>query len=463
MEKLLISFQNQNIQLGAGKWIFQRAQRMRFEWLALLGFKRLTLPGDQAWVALPEIARLPGWKGGKLSHIGTNVGRYLQSPELSGSQLISARTRWAGPYRLNPVALSVHFDVPLAEVRQRLQLHPQPASATKRDALIRYSGLYVRARWLLFQGFLTPRHTDSTGDNAQEKLMRMAFDRSYGSTMRLLACLTAVEVLYRLGQIRAARRTLLENKHLVRGTPDPSLKARFYSELAWAYQRASTGRKSDRAVEAALSKANFYAENCGDRLALGQVAFRKGLYLTKKRLLKEAADELVLALEAFLITGNYDSVQATCGNIGSVIHRLGPVYYPEARRWLLLSIAIARLMKLGRDDAHAEMILGKIYLEQQKKARSRWLLQRAERVAERAGNRINLGDVKMVWGLWLQRFGTRKQLVDTLADALRLFRSLKEFDAAQKEHYMATKFPDVWPKVLELVGSHGLAVGPRTS
>jgi hypothetical protein len=162
----------------------------------------------------------------------------------------------------------------------------------------------------------------------------------------------------------------------------------------------------------------------------------------------EAVHELVLALEAFLITADYDHVQATCGNIGSVLHRLGPQAYAEARRWLLLSMGIARLMNLGRDDAHAEMILGKIHLENDKKFRSQWLLQRAERIAKYAGNRINLADVKMVWGLWHQRFGTREELVNALVSALRIFRSLKEFDTAQKEHYMKSCFPDVWPDVI---------------
>jgi tetratricopeptide (TPR) repeat protein len=458
MGNILISFKDQNVGLGGGRWLFKRSQTMRFEWLALLGFKRLTAPGDQAWVTLQEIARLPSWKGRKASHIGTNVGRYLQSPELSATRLVSEQTKWAGPYRLAPDALAVEFDLPLAEVRQRLRLDLRPPSATERLAMIRYTGLYVRARWLGFKGFLNRGSTGSTGDTAYEKLMRMADDRSYGSTLRLLACLSAVEVQYRLGQIRAARRTLVDNAYLVRGTPDASLKARYYLELAWAHQRSSTGKLSDRRVGAALGKANFYAENCGDRASLGQLAFRRSGYLTKRRRLLEAVSELVHALEAFLITANYDYVQATCGNLGSVLHRIGPTSYSEARRWLLLGITIARLMNMGRDDAHGEMILAKIYLESGKKAKSERLLQRAQRIADRAGNRINLADVHMVWGLWQQRFGNPKGQIEALVNALRIFRNLKEFDTAQKEHYMAARFPDVWPKVLELVGDSSISL-----
>ncbi len=452
MTRLVLSFEKQNLRLG-NDWLFKRTQVMRFEWLALLGVKRLMAPGDQASVTLEEIARLPSWKGKNRRHVGTNIGRYLQSLERQCPELVSAETRWAGPYRLNLNALSVSFDIQPSEVRRRLQLRPLTSSATKRDVLLRYVGSYVRARWLLFRGFLIDSTPGNNRDTAYERLMRMAANRSYGSTLRLLACLAAVEVLYRLGRIQAGRLTLLDNTNLVRATPDLALKARFYIKLAWAHQRGSTGKRSDRGVEAALAKANSFAERSGDRAALGQLAARAGGYLTKKRRHLEAVNEMVLALEAFLITADYDNVQATCGNIGSVLHRLGPRAYAEARRWLLLSIGIAKLMNLGRDDAHAEMILGKIYLETDKKVRSQRLLHRAERIAKRAGNRINLADINMVWGLWHQRFGSRRKLVDALVNALSIFRSLKEFDTAQKEKYMESSFPDVWPDVIASVNN----------
>lgn len=454
MAKLLISFEKQNVRLGAGQWLFEKRRAMRFQWLAFLAFKRLTVPGDQAWVTLEEIARLPGWSGRSRHHVATNVGRYLKSLERTRFQLVTERTRWAGPYRLNADALSVSFDIPLFEVRRRLLLRPLPVSATNRDKLIGFTFSYARAQWLYFRGRLSfPRQEEKPRYSAYDRLTGIAGDRSYGTTLRLLACLSAVDVLYRFGRFRAARRTLLGNIRLLHRTQDLSLKARFYLKLAWAYQRASTSRRSDRAVEDALRRASSYAENSGDRDSLGLLAHRTGGYLTKKRRYLEAVGQYSLALEAYLITGNYDMVQATCGNLGSAMHRLGPQYYPEVRRWLLLSLAIARWMRLGRDDAHAEMILGKIYIENGERNRSRRLLKRAERVATLAGNRVNLADIKMVSGFWYQRFGTRKELINTLVSALNIFRSLTEFDTAQKEKYMELSFPEVWPLVMASAGS----------
>lgn len=422
---------------------------MRFEWIALMAYKRITLPGDQAWVRLEEIARLPSW-GGKSRHdTSTNVGRYLQSAELKRFPLVIAQTKWSGPYRLKADALSVEFDLPLSEIRKRLQIRPQPASVARREALLEFTYSFARAQWLVFQGRLEQRKLRNTArDNAYERLMRMAEEGAYTPTLQLLALLSAVDILFRLGRFQAARRTLIHYRHRLRRVEDSSLKARFHLKLAWAFQRGSSGIRSDRAVEAALESATFLAQNSGDRATLGLLARRTAGYRTKKGLHIEAVNQLVLALEADLITGNYDSVQITCGDIGSVVHRLGPKYYDEARQWLLLSIAVARMMKLGRDDAHAEMILAKIYAERGRRFCSRWLLERAERIAERAGNRVNLADVKMVWGFWYERFGTRRQQIETLVGALAIFRHLSEFDARQKERYMERSFPTIWQDVV---------------
>jgi len=450
MAKLLISFEMKNIRLHTGRWLFTRAWPMRFEWIALMAYKRLTLPGDQTWVGLDEIARLPSW-GGKSRHdTGTNIGRYLQSKEIMRSSLVTARNKWSGPYRLHGDAFSIAFDIPVWEVRTRLHLHPQPASAARREAFFKFTASFARAQWLFFHGRLDRKDPkDKSGKNAYETLMRMAENRLFTPSLRLLALLSAVDVMFRLGRFKAARGTLLSRQQRALRVDDSSLKARFHLKLAWTYQRGSSGIRSDHAVDVALQKANFHAQDSGDRATLGLLAHRTALHMTKKGLHNEAINQLLLALEADLITGNFDNVQAVCGNIGSIVHRLGLKYYDEARKWLLLSMAIAHMMKVGRDDAHAEMILGKIYVERGNRFRSRWLLQRAKRLAERAGNRVNLADVKMVWGFWCERFGTREQLVETLRSALRDFRKLSEFDVRQKAKYMERRFPVVWQEVTE--------------
>jgi hypothetical protein len=178
------------------------------------------------------------------------------------------------------------------------------------------------------------------------------------------------------------------------------------------------------------------------------------MYLTKKGHHLEAINQLLQALQAYLLTENYEGVEACCANIGSFVHRLGEEYYAEARRWLLTGIAISRWMRIGLDGAHGEMIMGKLYIEggRQPGLAFRWL-KRAERIAERAGNQVSLADVKMVWAFWHQQFGSRVDEIDNLIQALRMFRKLRKFDCKQKELYMAHKFPEVWQEVVRIVNT----------
>lgn len=448
MPRVFISFTESNVRLRRGGWLFKRQWPQRFEWIALLAYKRSSLPADQAWVELDEIGRLPSW-GGKSRHdTSTYVGRYLHSPELRRNRIVDALTKWSGPYRLSADQLSIEFDVPAWEIPNRLQLRPQPSSGAQRAALQRFAHSFARAQWLFFRGRIARESPRDRRLNAYELLMRMTRDRSYAPTLQFLALLAAVDVLFRLGRFRAARDTLMTNQGRLRDVGDYALRARFYIKLAWAHQRGSTGKRSDYGTEASLHKADFHAQKSGDRATLGMLAHRMGGYRTKKGFHEEAIHYMTLALEADLITGNYDSLQSNCGNIGSIVHRLGPNHYDEARRWLLLSIAIARMMRVGGDDAHAETILAKIYIELGKPFHSRWMLERAERIARRAGNRVNWGDTKMIWGFWHERFGTRKDQIAALADAFNIFRSMSEFDTRQKARYMERSFPKAWDEVV---------------
>lgn len=456
MAKLLFSFEERNVRLGDGTWLFPRRHEMRFEWLALLAYKRITTPDDQTSVKVDDVARLPSWTGRDRRHIANNIGRYLRSAELAAHDLVSASAVWSGPYRLNASAVDIAFDIPAQEVRRKLQVRERLTSQTKRNNLLRFTGRFVRGHWLVFRGRLRRGGgTTAKGDTAYNLFTDLIRDRAYSPSLRLSACLSAADVLHRVGRFKEAREMLTEHSRLARSVTDLSLRAHFYLRLAWERQRGSSGARSNRAVERALSTAGSYAENSGDRAALGLLAFRKGGFLTKQGRHLEAVNQYLLALESYLITGNYEAVHSTLGNIGSVIHRFGKPYYAEARQWLLLSIAVGRWMRVGRDDAHVEMILAKMYTEQDKRDRSKWLLARAERIAMRAGNLINLADIRMVRGFWYQQFGgngSKNELIDTLVSALQTFRQISEFDVPQKEKYMKRSFPDVWEYVIARSG-----------
>ena len=161
------------------------------------------------------------------------------------------------------------------------------------------------------------------------------------------------------------------------------------------------------------------------------------------------------AVEAAIILSNFTALQAYCADLGSIAHRIGPRHYAEARRWLLTGILLARWARIGRDDAHGEMILGKMYCEMgSKKLTSALWLKRAERIAKAAGNHVNLADVRMVQAFWQRKYGSPEELVKTLGKAVVEFRRLRNFDSHQKERYMMLEFPSVWLKVLAFAREH---------
>lgn len=387
-------------------------------------------------------------------HAGTNIGRYLQAHEREGLELVEAKSRWAGPYLLNMPPSKIEFDISIAEIEKRLRIKREEIELP-REELRRFVFQYAHAQLLFNQGKLIPTGAQAQADHgAFGEFLHLTSDDKFCPRLQLIACIAALRVLFRLGRFGGARKTLAQNAKLVRSVNDPVLKAQYFLAVAWSRQRGESGTASNRSVENALSSARVFAEDSGDRASLGLLAYRTSGFLTKKGRHEEAILQLLYAVEAAIVTGNFDAAQAYCAEVGSIIHRLGPDYYREARAWLLLGIAISRWMGIGRDDAHGEMILGKTYAELGKQPNlARFWLRRAGRIAEWSGNQLNSADVKMVWAFWHLRFGSRQDLVKSLGSALLIFRSLREFDCRQKERYMARKFPSVWPDVLKFVES----------
>jgi hypothetical protein len=302
---------------------------------------------------------------------------------------------------------------------------------------------------LLQRGRLISTSTDGPIHSAYGMLTDLARDYSANSRLQLIAILAAVRVQFRLGRFGAARQTLLQHEEIVKKADDSVLEAQYYLSLAWSYRRAESGTRSNRAVETMLSKARDSASHSGDRSCLGLLAYREAWSLARKKRYDDALARMSFAVEAAIITSNFTALQAYCADLGSIAHRVGPRCYAEARRWLVTGILLARWARVGRDDAHGEMILGKMYCEMGTRGRTAALwLDRAERIAKTSGNAVNLADIHMVRAFWHRQYGSRRDLIETLGRALIEFRKLREFDSRQKERYMMLEFPSVWLHVL---------------
>lgn len=445
-----LCFEKQNVRIGRDRWLFKNRCAGRFEWLALLAIQKVQRPGD-TWVTLAEVSQLPGWSGKTRRHIGGNIARYLNTLENQEFWAVEAEARWVGSYRLRLAPSEIRFDIPIREAEDRLRLK-RTQVPIPREELYRFTHFYSRAQLLMLKGKLLPSNElAAKEETAHDIFARMAMDGSFCPRLRLFACIAAVRVLFQIGRFGAAKKTLVANAPLLKQVNDGVLKANYYLELAWSHQRGSSGTKTNRATEGAIGRAREFAEKSGDRASFGRIANRMSGFLTKRGKHLASIDESLSAIEAALVTGNFYELQAYCIDLGSVIHRLGPRFYMEAQHWITLGLDIAHRMGFGQDNPHGEIILGKTYAESGDKKRSQQWLQAAEKIAKQSKNLLALADTKMVWAFWHQRFGTPKDLIGTLVEALQIFRSLREFDCRQKERYMAQKFPSAWSEVIRIM------------
>lgn len=449
-----VSFAHQNIQIGDGQWLFPRRHRERFEWIALLAYRRAILSHNGGWVSRDDIARLPKWSGKTRKHIGDNVARYLQDLKAGGFHLLEASSPSAGPYRLMAPPEDVLFDLPIDQVTKALHialLRPE----IQRDDLIRFVPRFVRAELLFQSGDLISTSIGDRVASAHSMFTDLVNDHSANPRLQLIATLASTRVLFRLGRFSAARQTLLQCKDMVKQIGDPVLEAHYFLSLAWSYRRAESGTLSNRTVETMMSKARESASQCGDRGCLGLLAYREAWSLARKKQYDDALAQMSFAVEAAIVTSNFTSLQAYCADLGSIAHRIGPRHYAEARRWLLIGILLARWARIGRDDAHGEMIIGKMYCEMgTKRMTSELWLKRAERIAREANNAVNRADVQMVRAFWYQHYGSREDLIETLGKAVVQFRRLRNFDSRQKERYMMLEFPSAWHHVSAYARAH---------
>lgn len=449
-----VSFAQQNVQIGEALWLFPRRHRDRFEWIALLAYRRATLFQDGGGVSLDDIARLPRWSGKTRKRIGENAARYVRDLRRDDAHLVDADSPWTGPYQLTASPTDVSFDRPLEQVAKALRIFPLRAEI-QRDDLIRFVPRFVRAELLLQQGKLISNSTDGPVHGAHDVLTDLVRDYPANSRLQIIAMLAAVRVQFRLGRFGAARQTLLQYEEMVKQIGDSVLEAQYYLNLAWSHRRAESGTRSNRLVEENLSRARESASTGGDRTCLGLLAYREAWSLARKKHYDDALARMSFAVEAAIIVSNFTALQAYCADLGSIAHRIGPRYYAEARRWLLTGILLTRWARIGRDDAHGEMILGKMYCEMgSKKLTSALWLKRAERIAKAAGNHVNLADVRIVQAFWQRKYGSRKELIETLGRAVIEFRRLRNFDSRQKERYMMLEFPSVWFHVLAFAREH---------
>lgn len=449
--ELHVSIKAGKLSLESGNLPFARRHALRFQCFLLLAYARREQGNGGGWVTLRDIQRLPLWRGLGEAHVGTNVGRYVGALRAKGIDLIEWKKLWRGPYRLTLDSADISFDVPLAAVAKRLGLS-RGEERVERQRLLRFVELYSKVATLLLKGALNMKKNMR---GARPEIFALASDESMPPDLRLLAHLTAVKILDRLGSLKAVADTLDDCESLMREVDDPAIRARFYLAKSLNYYRAG---KYDRSREFIVQAGGLLGEFADSALS-GMIADRKGLLISineptgatdggsTRR--EQKLDLLLQGLWSRLLTENYDAVQASCFNIGNTLYQMGEPPWEEAARWIRLSAGICKSMQVGRYEAIAEIMLAKIAYESGKYRSFRKWMAEAERIVDHSDNLLDRFRCYGLRALDCQRQGRTSEARDYLARARKIYFKRPEFNWKYWDSYFERNFPKIWPDVAE--------------
>lgn len=447
--ELHISIIAGKISLGPDNSPFARQHALRFECFLLLAYARREQKNGGGWVALGDIQKLPLWQDMSEAHAGTNIGRYADALRAKGIDLIEWKRLWRGPYRLTLDPSDINFDVPLAAVAKRLGL-PHSEGRVERQKLLRFVEMYSKAATLLLKGALNMKKNRR---GARPEIFALASDEGMPPDLRLLAHLSAVKVLDRLGSLKAVTATLDDCESLMREVSDPAIRARFYLAKSLNYYRAG---KYDRCKEL-VGQAGGLLGEFADSALNGMIADRKGLLIPIKEPAEatdgerarreEKLDLLLQGLRSRLLTENYDAVQASCFNIGNTLYQMGKPHWEEATRWISLSAGICKSMQVGRYEAIAEIMLAKIAYESGKYRSFRKWMAEAERIVDHSDNLLDKFRYYGLRALDCQRQGRTSEASDYLARARKIYFKKPEFNWKYWDSYFERNFPKIWPDI----------------
>lgn len=449
--ELHVSVKTGKISLGAGNLPFARRHALRFEYFLLLAYMRKEQGNGGGWVALRDVQKLPLWRGIGEAHAGTNVGRYISALRAKGIDLIEWKRFWRGPYRLTLDSGDISFDVPIASVAKRLGRH-HTEGRVERQSLLRFVELYSKAATLLLKGALNIKKNRR---GARPEIFALASDESMPPELRLLAHLTAVKILDRLGSLKAVASTLDDCESLMREVADPAIRARFYLAKSLNYYRAGKYEQCRELIRQAGSLLGEFP----DSALSGMIADRRGLLIPINKPIGATDDEslrreeklslLLQGLQSRLLTENYDVVQASCFNIGNTLYQMGESHWEEAARWIRLSADICKSMQVGRYEAIAEIMLAKIAYESGRYRSFRKWMAEAERIVDHSDNLLDRFRCYGLRALDYQRQGRTIEARDYLARARKIYFKRPEFNWKYWDSYFERNFPQIWPEVVK--------------
>jgi tetratricopeptide (TPR) repeat protein len=278
--------------------------------------------------------------------------------------------------------------------------------------------------------------------SARRKLLSLTGDE-YAPTLRILAYLTIVRVFDRLGRFTIAANALDDCGLFVRHIRDPVLKGLYRLRNSRRYYKRADYLKARRELETGT----MFIRQSVDKDLMAAAYNWEAVLLSRDGQHEEALRRLSQALEAQLIAGNFDDVQATCYNIGTVLHRMGKDHLHTAVHWLEVCVQICDTMKIGRYEALAEARLARIALEQGSAYRFMRWYKKTVRLAERSTNPLDRVEAHIARALDFQRLYQVDLAKKELIIARQIYMRLAGFGYRAMDDYLKGIFPREWTEV----------------
>jgi tetratricopeptide (TPR) repeat protein len=429
---LRISLRNFSIHTDDG---FRYPLTKRFLYLYVyLAFERTKKPFDGGFIDAERIRHLPFWEKNTLISIGKQVRRHIEEMERLGRNLIEARQKIKGPFRLKLDPQRIVFDSSDELVRTFLGLDKLAVFYVEETEVDLYRYVEEIAKGdILFKEGLMPKALAT---------FRAALKQSISINQRMAILLRIGRILERQGNYGEALRTYEDAEKLVREEAglDYYDSANLYTNLAWLYYRENNLELSEKTHLRALDLIRGKTHNLlFGRIynGLGKISEARGNYeeavgFFKNALLFECQDSDFYGIQAaYFNIGNVykgmaDQLYKVKDGTKKEMPKLARDYYLQAMNWANKCIDLCDRAGVGDETSQDRLLVSYCYYRLGNPKKAFLYAEEAEKMASTAANKRDMALSYELMGKTLRMMGgdTADRASQLLEKSLEYYREI---------------------------------------
>lgn len=382
-KKLLVSANDLVIKTGDG-YCYPLTKRFLYLYF-YLALKRLEGQGS-GFIEVDEVLALPHWERNTSASVGKQIRRHIVKMEGLGRNIIEAKQKIHGPFRLKLSPKQIQIDVPVAVLAEKLGLNRVVKLEASKEA-----GFYdfVDCLWQGEAAFADGHLKDALDS------YRKASRASINPDQRVIAMQKAGRALMQLGDLEKARLTfqkIFEIKKL-----NELEEATNYAYLGLIKYRLRSLDEAERLFHKSLDVIQgkkYYR-------VLGDIHNGLGLIRKERNQYKEALMFHQRALEYWSLVDYFYGIQACYFNIGNIYKlwgdRLGEqskemkeTYYQLAIDWVNRCVALCEKMGIAYETSQDHILLSSLALKTGNPDKALEYAEIAIDMAKKAGNKRDI-------------------------------------------------------------------------